>query len=187
MRISSKQTAMKMLRRLLDGERGELPEQMSYLLDKASCLRDSDEFYRWVLPPDLASLRISPQTRSEIIAELCSEVSRHPEEALLEILAEGDYVCVRTMATILADPPRELTLQEVCTLLRILRANLPACLQDMADFIPKAELESIIQTAEHLQNIVVEEAKTDEEKIYRNGTKMYAEDLIKSLAQLGFR
>lgn len=57
----------------------------------------------------------------------------------------------------------------------------------MADFIPKAELESIIQTAEHLQNIVVEEAKTDEEKIYRNGTKMYAEDLIKSLAQLGFR
>jgi hypothetical protein len=160
MKTSTNQIAMGLFRRLLNGERGELPRELDYLLDKASTLRDSDEFYRSVLPPELASLQISPKMREKIIAELCAEVSRKPDEALISVMSStGDELSIRTAVALLLNPPRPLTMRERCAVLGLLKGHLPACLQRMSNFVPRAELTSIIQLANDVQNIVIEEGK----------------------------
>jgi hypothetical protein len=186
MEPSASQIAIGLYRRLLNGERGQLPQHLAYLLDKASSLRDSDEFYRSVRPPELASLQISSKTRKKIVAELCAEVSRKPDEALISVMSStGDDLSVRTAAVVLVNPPRPLTIRERCHLFGLLKGHLPACLQRMPDFIPRANLVSIIQMAKDLQHIDVEEGKSDGEKSERNVIKIFAEDLTSGLAQMG--
>lgn len=187
MKTSANKIAIGLLQRLLNGERGELPQHLAYLLDKGSSLRDSDEFYRSVLPLELARLQISPKTREKIITELCREVSRNPDEAFISVMSScGDDLSIRTAATLFVNPPRPLNIRENCAVLGALKGYLPACLERMPDFISRAERESIIHLAKNLQNIAVEEGKTDREKSERNTIKIFAEDLIAGLAQLGF-
>lgn len=187
MNTAANQIAIDLLRRLLKGERGMLPMHLIHLLDKASTLRDSDEFYRSVLPLEFANLQISPKTREKIIAELCEEVSRNPDEALVSVMTSGgDDLSIRTAAMVLVNPPRPLTLPEFRALFGALKAHLPACLERMPGFIPRVELDSVIRLANDFQNIIVEEGKTDRDRSERNTIKIFAEDLIAGLAQLGF-
>jgi hypothetical protein len=179
--------AIGLLRRLLDGERGDLPMHLGHLLDRASCMRDSDSFYRWVLPPELANIRLSPETRLEVIAALCLEVTRNPDEALLTVLSYSeDDLSVRTVASVLVKSPRCLTMRELGVGLGFLKASLPACLQHNSDFIPEHEVERLVQLAKEFQNIVIEEGDTDQERSIRNHVKLSAEYLIEGLAQVGF-
>lgn len=187
MKTTANQIAIGLSKRLLNGERGELPRHLIYLLDKASTLRDSDEFYRSVLPPEFASLQISPKTREGIISALCAEVTRNPDEALIAVMTSGgDDVSITTAATVMVKPPRPLTLPEFRALFGALKAHLPACLERMPNVIPRVEIESIIRLAKDFQSIAVEDGKTDREKSERNMIKIFTDDLLAGLDQLGF-
>ena len=160
---------------------------LGHLLDRASCMRDSDSFYRSVLPLELANIRLSPETRLEVIAALCLEVTRNPDEALITVLSYSeDDLSVRTVASVLVKPPRCLTMRELGVGLGFLKASLPACLQRNSDFIPEHEVEGLVRLAKEFQNIVVEEGDTDQERSIRNHVKLSAEYLIEGLAQVGF-
>jgi hypothetical protein len=79
---SAREIALDLLKRLLAGERGEVPLHLAMLLEKSSPLGTPDDHYRQILPPELVGLRLSSDTTEEIIATLCAEVSRNPDEAL---------------------------------------------------------------------------------------------------------
>ncbi len=157
------------------------------LLGRASCMRDSDSYYRSILPPELANIRLSPETRLEIIAALCLEVSRNPDEALIKVLSHSEEdLSVRTVASVLVKPPRILTMRELGVGLGFLKACLPRCLQHDSDFIPAEEIAALIQLANESQKTVVEEGKTDQERAIRNHIKLNAEYFIEGLADVGF-
>jgi len=184
---SARETALGLLRRLLDGERGPVQLHLAYLLDKSSSLRDSDEFYRSVLPPELASIELSRETREEIIAALCSEVSQNPDDALISVMGPGgDDFPTMTVAMVLANPPRPLKMRELSAALGLVKAYLPGSLQRDPNFIPRAEVERIIQSAKELRNVIVEDGKTDKDKSDRHLAKSFAEELIEGLAESGF-
>ena len=77
-------------------------------------------------------------------------------------------------------------MRECAVGLGFLKAHLPACLDDDSEFIPRAEIEGLLQLAREVQNIVIEEGETDRERSERNTIKLFAEDLIEGLAQVGF-
>ena len=184
---SAREIAVSLLRRLLDGERGQVELHLAYLLDKSSSLRDSDKFYRSVLPPEFASLELSQETREEIIAALCSEVARNPDDALISVMSMGgDDFPTMTVAMVLANPPRPLKMRELAAALALAKAYLPGSLQKDPDFIPRVEVERIIQLAKKLRNVIVEDGNTDEDKSDRHLAKSFAEELIEGLAESGF-
>jgi hypothetical protein len=181
------QIAIDLLRRLLDGERGDLPMYLGYLLDRASSMRDSDHFYRSVLPPELAKVRISPETRLEVIAALCSELFRNPDEALISVLSFSEEdISIRAVASVLTNPPRSLTMRELGVGLGFLKAHLPACLGKNADFISTSEVKGLIRLATKLLDTTIHAGETDRERSVRNQVKISAEYLIDGLAQAGF-
>lgn len=178
--------AIGLLRRLLDGERGDLPLYLGYLLDRASSMRDSDHFYRSVLPAELADVHLSPETRLEVISALCLELLRNPDEALISVLSFSEEdLSIRAVASVLANPPRCLTMNELAVGLGFLKAHLPTSLGENSEFISRAEVDGLIRLATTLRDITVEEGETDRERSVRNQVKISAEYLIDGLSQAG--
>jgi hypothetical protein len=77
---SGDEIAFKLAKRLLDGERGDFQIHLTMLLEKSSVIHDNDDFYRSILPDDLADITISQPARDEIIALLCREILLNPNE-----------------------------------------------------------------------------------------------------------
>jgi hypothetical protein len=73
---SEKEVGLNLLRRLLAGERENLPMHLALLLEKSSPLHADDEHYRKILPVELADVRFSSDTAEKISSSLCAEVGR---------------------------------------------------------------------------------------------------------------
>src|SRR5512146_3015613 len=134
---SGQEIATEMLRRLLTGERGNLPMHLAMLLEKASPLHNSDDHYRRILPPEIAGVQVPPETAREIIGTLCKEISRNPDSAFIAALSStGEQEITRTVAEVMINPPRHLTKEEYGQALGILYSYLPSCMARDRDFLP---------------------------------------------------
>jgi len=181
---SERDTATDLLRRLLAGERGQLPLHLAMLLEKASPLDSGDDHYRQILPQELAELRLSPEAAEEIMATLCAEVSRNPDEALIAAISfTGSGLATKTVAAVLTNRPRPLTIGELDAALSLVAEYLPYHLAEDSEFLPKADLERLVQLAKELQNISEEE--TGRDRAARISIRHHAPQLLKRLTQLG--
>ncbi len=181
--IPEREIAFELLRRLLAGERGDVPSQLANLLEKSSPLDAGDAHYRWILPPDLADLRLSPETRDEIIAELCSEISRNPDAAFISAISfTGMELATKTVAMILAHPPRPLTINEYSYALSMVNEYLPYRLVENPEFLTKADLERIVQVVEELRNVEAGENKV--ERIELDSIKRLGPEFLKVLKKV---
>jgi len=181
---SATEVGMDLLRRLLAGERGQVPMHLAMLLEKSSPLDHGDEHYREILPTELAELRLSRETSEEIIDELCAEISRNPDQALIFAVSfTGADQVTKTAALIFASPPRQLTMYEYHGVLALLSFYLPYRMAKNADLVSRDQLEQIVQLAEELQN--VPETGTESERSATIGVKDHAAELLKSLRLLG--
>ncbi len=181
---SGRETAIDLLRRLLAGERGQVPLHLAMLLERSSPLDSGDDHYRQILPPELADLRLPQETSDEIIASLCAEISRNPDEALISALSFTPAdLATKTVANILTHPPRPLTMGELDVALSIVTEYLPYRLVEDSEFLPLADLERLVHMAKELQNISEGEADTD--RAARISIRHHAPQLLKSLTKLG--
>ena len=182
-----REIATDLLRRLLAGERGEVPMQLAMLLEKSSPSDHGDDHYRQVLPRELADLRLSPETSEEILAALCVEVSRNPDQALMFVISfSGSDQATKTVVRTVTNPPRPLTMGEYGAALALLNSSLPYRLAEVPEFIPRTELESLVRVVKGLQ--LVEEGGTNSaERVESRHAKDHASQLLRSLAQLGIR
>lgn len=177
---SAAEVGMDLLRRLLAGERGQVPLHLAMLLEKSSPCNHGDEHYREILPLELAALRLSQETSEDIIDALCAEISRNPDQALIFAVSfTGADQATKTAARIFASPVRQLTMSEYHGLLALLGSYLPYRIAENADLVPRDQLERIVQLAEELQNI--SETGTESERSARIGVKVNAAELLKRL------
>jgi hypothetical protein len=154
------------------------------LLQRSSPLRDSDDFYRRILPPELSELRFSQETSDEVVAELCAKISRDPDEAFISSLCGvGVDLATRTVSKVLIDPPRPLTIREYSQALSLVNEYLPYCLEEDPEFLPKDDLERLFQTVTRVYNL--KEGSTLEEESARNLIIYFAPKLLESLTLLG--
>jgi hypothetical protein len=152
------------------------------LLEKSSPLDSGDDHYRQILPRELADLRLSLETRNEIIATLCAEVSRNPDDAFIgAICFTGADEATRTVAKILTDPPRSLTMGEYASALSLVTKFLPYCLAEDAEFLPRTDLERLVRVVNELQN--VEGGETNEDRSAQITISHLAPQLLRSLKQ----
>jgi len=171
-----------LLRRLLAGERGQVPLHLAMLLEKSSPLDSGDDPYRQILPAELADLRLPDGTAQEIIAALCAEISRNPDEAFTSVISfSGADLATKTVAMVLANPPRALTINEYAYALSLVAKFLPYRLAEDPGFLPKADLERLVQIAKELQN--VEEREPD--RADRVEVRHHAGNLLNALTRLG--
>src|ERR1700761_4604255 len=111
--ISESEIAFDLLTCLLAGERGEIPSHLANLLEKSSPLDAGDVHYRWALPPELAGVRLSPDTRDRVVAALCDEISRNPDAMFIAAISRtGMNLATRCVAMLLVNPPRPLSIVE---------------------------------------------------------------------------
>jgi hypothetical protein len=186
----SREIAFDLLTRLLAGERDDVPWHLALLLEKSARLDRGDDLegvegdYRRILPAELASLRLSPETSKEIIATLCMEVSRNPDHFLISTsLSTGAELAIRTVSRILTNPPRPLVLSEYAIALSHLAKFLPSRLSKDSEFLPKSDLEQLSLVVMELQS--VEGGETDEDKSARTTIRQFAPQLLKSLTRFG--
>lgn len=180
---SEREIAFDLLRRLLAGERGEVPSQLAKLLERSSPLDAGDDYYRLTLPPDLANIRFSPETRDELIATLCAEISRNPDEAFISAISfTGMDLPTKSVATVLVNPPRPLTISEYSYALALVSEYLPDCLAENPEFMAKADLERLVQVVKQLQDF--KSGKDEAERAILNGTKITAERFLKVLKEV---
>lgn len=175
------EAAHDLLRRLLAGDRSEDASlHLAMLLEKSSPLASGDDVYRQILPPELSDLRLSPETREEIISIVCQELSRNPTDFLISAISfTGADLPTRTAVNLLTNPPRPLSLGEIWGALSLVTKFLPYSLSRNPDFVPKADVEAVVGAAEGLQNI--EETGTGSDRSARIGIKMHAAQLLRSL------
>jgi hypothetical protein len=179
---SARETAIGLLKRLLAGEREQTPLHLAMLLEKSSPLKNSEEHYRQILPAELADLRVSHQTIEEITGALCAEVSRNPDRALIFAMSfSGSDQATKTVAKVIAHPPRPLTIGEYGAGIALLNSFLPTRLTEDSQFLPKPELLHLVQVVEELQNI--EENGPDRSD--RIHVRHIAPQLLKKIARLG--
>jgi len=181
---SAREIAIDLLRRLLAGERGQVPLHLAMLLEKSSPLDSGDKHYRQILPPELADLRLSPETADEIISTLCAEVSRNPDEALIAAVSfTGADLATKTVTKTLTNPPRPLTMAEYQAALATLNCYLPYRLSKDSEFLSKDDLERLVKLAEELQNVA--EIGTGADRSARIGVRHHAAQFLKSLRTFG--
>jgi len=175
------EVALDLLRRLLAGERGKVPMHLAMLLEKSSPCDHGDEHYRQVLPPELADVRLSPETNEEITGALCAEISHNPDQALIFTISfTGADQATKTATHILVNPPRPLTMSERRAALAVVNSYLPHRLAEHREFLQRADLEGLARVAEEIKN--VEETGTNEEdRAARIGIRMHAAELLRSL------
>jgi hypothetical protein len=127
---------------------------LTNLLERASPLHDGDDYYREVLPAELADLRLSPETMEEIIAILCAEISRNPDEAFISAVSfTGVDLAARTIAMVLTNPPRPLTMSEYTYALSLVSKFLPCRLSEDPELLPKADVERLFQLSKEFLDI----------------------------------
>jgi len=180
---SERELAFELLRRLLAGERGEFQSYLTKLLEKSSPLDAGDDYYRLTLPSDLAKVRFSPETRDEIIAALCAEISRNPDEAFISAVSfTGLSLPTKTVAMLIVNPPRPLTISEFSYALALVAEYLPYDLMEDPEFLPKTDLERLVQVVQHLPD--VESGENEAERAVLNVTKITAERFLKVLNEI---
>jgi hypothetical protein len=181
---TERQIASELLKRLLAGERGNLPSHLSSLLERSSSLADGDALYRSILPPELADIHLSREASDEIVATLCEEISRNPEAAFIfAVASSGADQSTRIVAKVLTNPPRPLTTTEYACALSLVNEYLPLCLQEDVAFLPRTELIRLAQVVAELEKI--ENGETPEEKSAVHSIRYFAPKLLKSLEQFG--
>lgn len=179
---SARDIANDLLKRLLAGERGRLPSQLTMLLEKSSPMKDQDDFYNSVLPPELSGLKLSREDADEIIASLCAEISRNPDEALISVVSfAGSDLPTKTVAEVLANPPRPLTMSENTYATSLVSKFLPLILIEDREFISKADLGKLVELAKEFQTL--EETGPDRSCVVE--VKHHSANLLKGLAHLG--
>jgi len=150
---SANESAINLLRRLLAGERGDLPMHLAMLLEKSSPLHNSDDHYRQILPPELAKLSVPPETADGIIARLCSEMRSNPDQAFILALSfTGQEKVTKVVTEVLVDPPRPLTVIECGHALAIVSSFLPACLARDPNFLKENILNRLMKRLRSLEN-----------------------------------
>jgi hypothetical protein len=186
----SREIAFDLLSRLLAGERDDVPWHLALLLEKASRLDRGDDLdavegdYRRILPAELASVRLSPETSKEIIAILCREISRNPDHFLISTsLSTGAALAIKTVSGILTNPPRPLTLSEYAIALSYLAKFLPSRLSKDSEFLLKSDLEQLALVVNDLQSF--ESGETDQDKSARATIRQFGPALLKSLTRSG--
>jgi len=151
---SGDEIAFKLAKRLLGGGSGVLQLHLTMLLEKSSVIHNNDEMYRSLLPDDLAELTISQSARDEIIALLCREISLNPTEALISAVSfTGAHLPTRTVANVVAEPPRPLTLSESTYAFSLLHKFLWLCLKDDRAFLPEPVLARILALAKEYKDL----------------------------------
>jgi hypothetical protein len=179
---TARDTAIDLLTRLLAGERGEVPMQLAMLLEKSSPSDHGDDHYRQILPPEIAGLRLSPETSEEIIETLCAEVSCNPDQALIFVISfTGADLATKIVSEILTNPPRPLTMAEYGAALALVNFFLPDRLAEDPEFLPQTDLVRLIQVVTELRNI--EESESDRSE--RIQLRRLAPQLLKRLKKLG--
>lgn len=182
--MSATGTARDLARRLIAGERGDVPLHLAMLLEKSSSSDHGDQHYREILPPELADLKLSSDASEEILASLCAEVARDPDHALFFAISfTGTDRPIKTAAQVFTNPPRPLTMEECGAVLSLLQFDLPYRLADDAEFLPQSDLDKIVRLAEQLQ--VLDENGVEEERSARIIVKMHAAQLLKNLRSHG--
>jgi hypothetical protein len=150
---SAREIAINLLRRMLAGERGNLPMHLAMLLEKSSPLHNSDDHYRQILPPELAELRLSPETAKEITSALCTEIRRNPDSAFIFALSfTGAQEVTKAVAEIVINPPRPLTTAECGHALTIVNAFLPAGLARDPHFLEEDKRARLVERLRDLQH-----------------------------------
>jgi len=182
--------AADLLKRLIAGERDLVPLNLAMLLEKSARLdrgdvpQDVEEHYRRLLLPEIENLRISRQTREEVVATLCAEIFRNPDDAMISVCAiTGDASAVKTLVRILATPSRVLTLWETAIALSHVTKWLPHYLRKDANFLLKSELEQLAHIVKELQKMEVGER--DEDKSAQVTIAHFAPQLLTSLERIG--
>jgi hypothetical protein len=182
--------AADLLKRLIAGERGLVPLNLAMLLEKSARLdrgddpQDVEEHYRRLSLPEIENLRISRQAREEVVATLCAEIPRNPDDAMISVCAiTGDESAVKTIVRILTSPPRALTLSEHAMALSHVTKYLPRYLGKGSNFLPKAELERLAHLVKDLGKL--EAGRSDEDKSAQATIAHFSPQLLTSLERIG--
>ena len=184
---TSIQTAHDLVRQLLAGDQAETASlHLSMLLEKSSPLRREEDIYKWIMPADLLGLQLSPEESAEIISVICNELSRNPTEALIAAVSfTGADLPVQTAIRVLIDPPRTLSLGEVCGIVALIRKFLRPCLSRNQEFMPKSIMLALASMAEQLETI--EETGTGVDRSARICIRMHAAAISGDLSIFGLR
>jgi len=151
---SRREIGFDLLRRLLAGERDCVPLHLGMLLEKSSPLRNCEAHYRWILPPELVEVELSSETVEEINAALCAEISVNPDAAFISVVSwTGSEFATRTVALVLANPPRALTLEESTVSASLLNKFLAPYLEEDPEFLPNGKLQRLIEVLKGLQGL----------------------------------
>lgn len=150
-----REVAFDLLGRLLAGEGDCVPLYLGMLLEKSiRALNDNAQDYSWILPPELLEVELSRETIDEIEAVLCTEIAKDPREELISVATcTGSWLGTKTIAQVLANPPRAVTLGEWQVALGRLRPYLPIFLEEDPEFLPPGDLERLIAALKELQMV----------------------------------
>ena len=175
---SGREIAFDLLSRLLAGERDCVPLHLGMLLEKSSSLRNCEEHYRWILPAELAEIELSQDTVEEITSAICAEISVNPDAAFISVVSwTGSKLSTRTVALMLASPPRALTLEEYTVSTSLLDKYLALYIHEKPEFLPKGELERLIEVLKGLQ--MLEDGAFEGANLY--GLRHFVDQLVARL------
>jgi hypothetical protein len=151
---TDRRLVLELLHRLLSERGQEVARQFAMLLEKHSSLRESDVYYRDVLPPQVAEAEISGEFYDKIIAILCEEVSRDPAEAFISAISfTGSEQAVKTIASVVANPPRAMTLGEYTYAFSVLAKFLPSLISANPNILSDHDFARLIEVARHFLRI----------------------------------
>jgi hypothetical protein len=153
---SEREIGLSLLKRLLAGERANLPMHLALLLEKSSPLHNDDEHYRKILPVELAGVRLSSDTVKEISASLCAEIARNPDSAFIAALsATGSERVTKMAVSLLIDPPRSLSIAELSEALGIVNRFLPVSLARDRKFLSAEKVERLLQNMKDVRGYAI--------------------------------
>lgn len=151
--LSGDEIARKLMDRLLEGERGQLPLYLAMLLEKSSPLDHGEEHYRAILPANLVGLKLTSHAVRDITDTVCQRIAEEPDSDLLFAVAmTGSEQVTRLAVDLLIEPPRPLTTNECGQALGILDSYLSFTLARNRDFIPAEKQKALARILKSLQS-----------------------------------
>jgi hypothetical protein len=185
---AGEQIATELLSRLLAGERGAIPIQLSMLLERSARIERGDEAnkveadYKHLLPPELIKTNIPAKVAEEIIAQLCAAISCDPDPWLISTLAAtGTRPAIKAVVRTLLEPPRALTLDELTVAFSYLSTFVPIYCAESPEFISHGEVAGLAELAKE----VSASGGPADDKGERKVAKELAVRLLESLSKLG--